>query len=280
MRACGCSAMRLAGLFGIALAMLLPRPVAAATLPKKSETKQIVLLLPGRSLLEQRLPRFIQARPGQYVAASTLQRACATLMPSADSLLLFLPDSQHCEKVTVREQIVLRQRLRQLTGRWPTEDPLVRLGKKPFLVMAPAPRQTAPLKTACTCANTPPDGVTMCTAQTRTAGKPIATVEYLATDADGDPLAGTFSYQYDSDPVQAGLPSPLTSSCTPAAGSLQCKIDGNAPAQSGSLQLMLKVSDGIATPDLHLMSLLQVLATSDRIFVGSFEDPATLSCAP
>jgi hypothetical protein len=65
--------------------------------------------------------------------------------------------------------------------------------------------------------------------------------------------------------------------CTPAPGTLQCTIDGNAPAQPGILQLMLTVNDGIA--DLQLTSLLQVLAVSDRVFANGFENAATSSCS-
>lgn len=277
MRACGYFVMRLAGLLGIALAMLLPRPGAAAASPEKHAAPQVVLLLPGRSLLERRLPVFIEVQPGQYLSASTLQRACATPMLRADSLLLFFPVSQQCEHIAVHDQVWLRQRLQQLTGRWPTDDPLVRLSEQPFLAIAPAPPK-AP-NAGCTCPNTPPDGVVMCGAQTQTAGTPISTVEYLASDADGDALTGTFSYQQDAGPLQSGLPSPLTSMCTPAPGALQCTIDGNAPAQPGILQLMLTVSDGIAVPDLQLTSLLQVLAASDRIFANGFENAATSSCS-
>lgn len=277
MRPCGFFAMRSAALLGIALAILLPCPGAAATSVDKHAAPQVVLLLSGRSLLERRLPAFIGARPGQYLSASTLQRACGTPMLRVDSVLLFLPASQQCEHIAAQDQVWLRQLLQQLTGRWPTDDVLVRLREQPFLAIAPAPpRITNP---GCTCPNTPPNGVAMCGAQTQTGGTPISTVEYLATDADGDSLTGTFSYQFDADPVQSGLPPPLTSMCTPAPGTLQCTIDGNAPAQAGILQLMLTVSDGISMPDLQLTSLLQVIAASDRIFVNGFEDATMSSCS-
>jgi hypothetical protein len=275
MSRCGYFAMRLAALLGLALAM--PRAEAAAADPKNSQAPQVVMLLPGRSLLEHSLPASIEVRPGRYLAASTLQRACTMPSLRADSLLLFLPDLQRCELVTLPERVALRQRLHQLTGRWPTEDPLLRLRERHFVTLVPDPALTASPKTACSCL--PPNGVVMCNAQTRAAGAPIATVEYLAADSDGDALTGTFSYQLNANPVVDGLPSPLTSSCTPATGSLQCTINGNAPAQPGSLQLMLTVTDGITLPNLQLTSLLQVLATSDRVFAGGFEDPSILSCA-
>jgi hypothetical protein len=278
MRACGHFAMRLAGLLGIALAVVSAYAGAVATGTEKSEAPQVVMLLPGRSLLEHRLPAFMEVQPGRYLAASALQHACTMPSLRADSLLLFLPDLQLCVQVTVPEQVALRQRLQQLTGRWPIEDPLVRLRGLPFLAIAPAPPKTDGPKAPCTC-NTPPDGVAMCGAQTHTTGTPISTVEYLASDTDNDALTGTFSYQHDADPVQSGLPSPLTSMCTPSPGALQCTINGNAPAQPGILQLMLTVSDGISVPDLQLTSLLQVLAASDRIFANGLEDPATSSCS-
>ena len=269
--------MRIAGMLGIAVAMLAPRPGVAADRPEKHEAPQVVVVLAGRSLLERRLPTFIEVQPGQYLAASALQRACTTPMLRPESLLLFLPAAQSCEQITRQDQVSLPRRLHQLTGRWPTDDALIRLREQPFLAIAPAPAQTGGPKSACICPNTPPDGVSMCDAQTRTAGTTIATVEYLASDADGDALSGVYSYQHDADPVQTGLPPPLTSSCTPAPGTLQCKIDGNAPSQPGILQLRLTVSDGIA--DLQLTSRLQVLAASDRVFAGGFENAATLSCS-
>jgi hypothetical protein len=99
---------------------------------------------------------------------------------------MFLPASQHCEKVSAQAQITLRQRLRQLTGRWPADDPQVSLRERPFVVVAPAPKRMVSLNTGCVCPNKPPDGVSMCSAQTRTTGTPIATVEYIASDPDGD----------------------------------------------------------------------------------------------
>jgi hypothetical protein len=277
MRGWGHFAMRFAGLLGIALVVLTPRPAAAAADPEKHAPPQVVLLLPVRSLLERRLPAFIEVQPGQYLAASTLRQACTTPMLRADNLLLFLPVSQHCEQIAVQDRVSLRQRLQRLTGRWPTDDPQVRLREQPFLAIAPALPKTDGPRAGCTCPNTAPDGVVMCDAQTHTAGTPISTVEYLASDADGDALTGAFSYQHNADPVQAGLPPPLTSMCTPAPGTLQCTIDGNAPAQPGILQLMLTVNDGIA--DLQLTSLLQVLAVSDRVFANGFENAATSSCS-
>jgi len=278
MRACGCFAMRLAGSLGLVLATLPLHLAAAAADAEKSEAPQVVMLLPGRSLLGHRLPAFIEIQPGRYLAATTLQRVCTTPSLRADSLLLFLPDLQLCQQVSVPEQIALRQRLQQLTGRWPSEDPMVRLRAQPVLVIAPDPSLIVSPKTACSCPNQPPDGEVMCNAQTRTVGATIAMVEYIATDADGDALSGTFSYQHDADAVQGGLPFSLTSSCTPSPGALQCTINGTTPAQPGNLQLMLTVSDGISVPDLQLTSLLQVLAASDRIFANGLEDPATSSC--
>jgi hypothetical protein len=276
MRACGHFAMRLAGLLGICPLMLSLHASAASTGAEKSEAPQVVMLVQGRSLIEHRLPNFIEVQPGRYLAASTLQRACTMPSLRADSLLLFLPDLQLCEQVSVPERVALRQRLQKLTGRWPTQDPLLRLREQPVVAIAPRPALKVNSNTACTC--TPPNGVVMCSAQARTASTPIAPVEYLAADADGEALTGAFSYQFNADPVVDGLPSPLTSACTPAPGALQCTISGSAPAQPGKLQLMLTVSDGITAPDLQLTSLLQVLAVSDRVFTNGFENPATLSC--
>lgn len=169
-------AMRLAVLFGIALAMLAPRVEAAALQPEQDPAAQVVVLLPGRSLHERRLPALIQIQPGRYMLASTLERVCAKLMPRADSLLMFLPASRSCEMVDAQARVTLRQRLRQLTGRWLANGPQSRLREQSFVVVAPAPtlvNQSA----SCTCPNKPPNGVSMCTAQARTTGQPIGTVE-------------------------------------------------------------------------------------------------------
>lgn len=61
-------------------------------------------------------------------------------------------------------------------------------------------------------------------------------------------------------------------------GALQCTVNGNAPAQPGNLQLLLTVSDGISLSDLLLVSGLEVLDVSERVYASGFEDPANLTC--
>jgi len=276
MRACGRRAVQRALLCGIALVAPTLCSGADATIAQNHSAPQAILLLPARSLLEQRLPAFIQVQPGEFLATAKLQHACMGPKLRVENLLLFHPASQHCEQLTVADQVWLRQRLQKLTGRWLTQDPRERLREQPFLMVAAAlPKAVVP-NGQCTCPNTAPNGVAMCDTQVQTAGTPISTVEYLSSDADGDALTATFSFQHDADPVQPGLPPPLISSCTPAPGALQCTIDGNAPAQPGILQLMLSVDDGIA--HLQLTSLLQVLAISDRVFANGYENAATSSC--
>jgi len=271
MRVLGRPATRPAVLLCVGVAMLMPDLGAAAPREALLEPPQAVVLVQARTVLDRRLAAFIEIQPGRYLAARTLQAACATPSLRADSLLLFFPDAQRCEHIPALQQHGLRLRLERLTGRSPVADPLAHLREKPYLSIAPPPPPTVRDKTGCTCPNTAPIGTVICDAQTRAAGTPITTVEYLASDADVDPLAGTFTYQRGADPVQAGLPSPLNGLCSPAAGTLQCTVTGNAPAQLGIFQLKLAVSDG--TDTLMLTSQLEVVASNPgQIFVDGFEN--------
>ena len=276
MRTCGCFLARLAALLGIALTTLLPQSAAdAASSSVAAAEPQGVVLLPGRSVVERRLPAFMQIQPGRFLAARAVEHACWTPRLNADSLLLFLPDSQHCEQVSLQDRASLPHRLQQLTGRWPTRDLQAGLFNQPFLAIAPARHSQDQVATTCGCLNNfPPTGAAMCAAQTRTAGTPIGPVEFLATDVDSTSLSGEFTYQQDSDSVHVGLPSSLTSSCLPGSGTLQCTVDGLAPAPAGILQLTLTVSDGSST--LPLSTLVEVLAVGDRVFADGFEPPGCL----
>ena len=273
---CGWHSTRLLLLLGIALSILAPGSSVADESLIAGAKPQAVVLLSGRSLLEHRLPAFMQIQPGQFLSARAVQQACTTPQLKSDSLLVFLPESQYCEQLQIQDRISLRQQLHQLTGHWPMGDPLLHLDTQPFLVIAPA-HDTSDLArlgllASCTCpSNSPPTGSVMCTAQTRTADTAIGTVTFVANDADGDSLSSAFSYQRDADPVQSGLPASLTSSCVAVpTGTLQCTVNGTAPGPAGIVQLNLAVSDGMAT--LPLQSLIEVLvAVPDRIFASTFE---------
>lgn len=242
------------------------------------------MLLRGDKLLERRLARFLEIQPGRFLVSSKIQSACVTPAVRPDSWLLFFPDTHDCLQIAHMDTLILRQRLHAITGRWPPADLLGRLQQQPFLTLlvdpdskpVPALRSQSLRLPECTCdANTAPQGVVACEVQTRTIGARIAVIEYLVTDADGDPLVGVFSHQRDTNPVQSGLPSPLAFSCGSDLGTLQCTITGNAPGQAGDFRLMLAVSDGAAT--LNLASLLKVsAASSDQIFLDSFATPVCL----
>lgn len=258
-------------LLGIALSMLMPQAANAARFSDTEAKPQAVLLLHGQTLLAQRMPAFIQIQPGRFLSTRRMMRACARLPLNNESLFLYLPDSQHCELIRPQDQLLLRRRLHKLTGHWLMDHPQARLHERPFLAIAPAHDSSDQARTSCSCSNNnPPEGVVMCDAQTRTAGTPIGPIEFLASDADGDALSPDFSYQRDADPVLQGLPSPLTSSCTPGSGTLQCIVNGFAPAPAGIWQINLMVSDGSAAVPLN--SLLEVLApVQGRIFADGFE---------
>lgn len=278
MLTCRWHSTRLLVVLGIALSTFWSGTSVAAESPVAKAKPQIVVLFPGRSLVERRLPVFMQIQPGKFLAARVVQQACTTPQLKSDSLLMFLPDSHTCVQLEIQDRISLRRQLHQLTGRWPMSDPLVHLDTQPFLVFAPA-HDTSDLArlgllASCTCPdNTAPTGSVMCTAQTRTADTPIGTVTFVANDADGDSLSEAFSYQRDAGPVQPGLPSSLTSSCVAVpAGTLQCTINGSAPGPAGIVQLNVDISDGMAT--LPLNSLIEVLAAfPDRIFADGYEYP-------
>lgn len=252
--------------------MLAP-PAALATQTELAGAKpQSVVLLPGRSLIDRRLPSFLQIEPGRFLAAMAVQQACTNPQLKADSLLAFLPDMGFCVQIDSQDRMLLRQRVRELTGRWPMSDLQTRLSTQAFVAIAPAHHSENQVMASCTCPfNHAPTGSVQCVAQTRNADTVISTVTFLANDIDGDALSETFSYQRDANPVQAGLPSSLSSSCTNTPGTLQCTVNGNAPGPAGIVQLNLSVSDGNAS--LPLNSLLEVLAPADRIFADGFELP-------
>lgn len=259
----------IAPLLGMVLAIAAAHCAQAAPL-----RAQPVVLISGQSIVERDLPAFMEVQAGRFVASRVIQRACMRPGLKDDSLLLFLPDSDHCELIDAQGKILLPQRLHALSGRLPVRDPQDLLRDQHFAVMRPSFDSGHQRTTGCTCpGNTPPTGSVTCEAQTRTAGDPIGTVVFLADDADGDTLSGIFTYQHDADPVQPGLPAPLSSSCQPGQGTLQCTVNGNAPALPGILALNLAVSDG--TANLHLDSLLEVLAPVEgRIFADGFELPS------
>lgn len=251
---------------------LMASVAAASVQPTSTLSKhQTVVLVSGRSLVGRRLPAFLQIEPGRYLSARAVQQACATPQLKSDSLLAFLPDLQLCIQMDNQDRLLLRQRMHELSGRWPTRNLLADLDTQAFVAIAPPRAPNALSLATCTCpVNHAPTGNVQCTAQTRTADAPIGTVTFNASDVDGDALSGTFSYQRDADPVQAGLPSSLTSACTSSPGTLQCTVNGTAPAPAGIVQLNLNVSDGNAS--LPLNSLLEVLAVvPDRIFADGFE---------
>lgn len=256
---------------GIA-ACSLTASVAAAAMPGIVGTSpQAVVLVPGRSIVAQRLPAFLQIEPGRFVAGRAVTNACVTPQVTNDSLLAYFPELQLCVPLNREDRLLLQQRVHELTGRWPVRDLAAELDAQPFVAIVPPPIASARSRASCTCPqNHAPTGSVQCNAQTRTADTPIGTVTFSANDVDGDALSGAFSYQRDADPVQAGLPGSLASSCTNGSGSLQCTVNGTAPGPAGIVQLSLSVSDGSAS--LPLQSLLEVLApVPDRIFSSGFE---------
>ncbi|MBL38891.1 MAG: hypothetical protein CMP07_10835 [Xanthomonadales bacterium] len=254
-------------------ALLVSSQVGAATSEPGAATHEPVVMLSGGQLTDRRLAAFVEIQAGHYLASSALRHACMKLAVRPDSLLLFFPNSQRCEQITQVDTLMLPQRLHAITGRRPPPDLLRRLHDRPFLALAAVP-QTQSLRAGdCSCpANTAPEGMVVCQVQTRTTGSRIAPIDYLAADADGDPLSGVFTHQRGIDPIQPGLPAPLTSTCTADPGALLCTITGNAPDQASDLQLMLAVSDGAAT--LNLVSLLEVAPRDGGlVFFDGFETP-------
>lgn len=269
---CGCFVARLAALLGIAFATITPPSADAASSPGANAGPQVVVLISGRNVLGRQLPAFMQIQPGRFLAAREVERACRMPRLKADSLLLYLPDSQRCEQISVQGQITLRRRLQKLTGRWPLPDVKASMRNQPFLALAPARHALDQATANCGCLNNvPPIAVTTCAAQARTVSTPIGQVQFLANDVDSTSLSSEFTYRLDSGPVQAGLPSPLDASCASGSGTLQCTVSGQAPASAGILQLNLTVSDGTST--VPVWSLLNVLAVGDQVFADGFDLP-------
>ena len=253
----------------IGLVVLVSLTANAAEPRGGSSKPQAVVLVVGRDLLERRLPAFMQFEPGRFIRGDIVQRACDSPSVKVDSLLLFLPDSATCAQVHLQDRIALGAHLQQLTGRRQMNGSLLRQVDQPFVAIAPVNDSSDQIGAGCSC-NLAPTGLAMCDAQVRTAGTPIAPVQFLATDTDSGSLTGTFTYQRDANPQQPGLPPTITSSCTPGYGTLQCTIAGTAPAPAGILQLMLTVSDGNSS--LPLSTLLGVLAPVDsQIFANGFD---------
>lgn len=273
MSMCAWGPMRLFLVLSITLSLWVPRLVHAAPYPVVDAKAQVIVLVPARSLAERELRPFFQIQPGRFISTRLIRQACATPQLQADSLLLFLPDSKQCEQLGARDKLLLRQRIHELSGRWFANDPLQRLQEQPFLSIAPNPPPDARglAWATCTCPeNTAPTGSVSCAAQTRTADTTIGSVVFLANDSDGDALSATFSYQRDAQPVQSGLPATLTQTCSAAAGTLECMVDGTAPGPAGIVQINLSVNDGSAT--VQIDSLLEILAPVEgRIFADGFE---------
>lgn len=270
MRTLGSAATLRTVMFGFGLLSVFLRPADAVAGAVADSNQQTVVIVLGRSLLEHRLPDVLQIEHGRFVSALDVQRACATPNLTADSTLLFFPNSKTCERVTDQTLVSLRLRLQKLTGRWLAVDPLDRAQTEAFVSIEPMRHSPNQLAGMCGCsADKPPDGISTCSDQTRTAGDSIGPVEFLATDSDSPTLTGAFSFQRDSDPAEVGLPPEIMSSCTSGTGTLQCTLTGTAPAPAGILQLTFDVSDGTFT--LPLETRLEVLAVGDRVFADNFE---------
>ena len=268
MRMIASAAKRVAALVGCGLFIALPGQASAN--PIADPTEQTVVVILARNLLEHRLPDVMQIEHGRFLMARDVQRACATSSFTAESTLLFFPDSKTCERVTDQKLISLPDRLQKITGRWLAIDPLTRAQNELFVAITPPSHSPTQMLAMCGCSvDVPPEGASSCSTQTRTAGTSIGAVEFMATDADTPTLTGQFSYQRDADPAEMGLPPEITSSCTSGTGTLQCTLTGSAPAPAGFLQFTFDVSDGTYT--LPLETSLQVLAAGDRIFADNFE---------
>jgi len=232
---------------------------------------ETVIVLRAFQLSTDRHSSFFETRPGRWVSVRSVHQACHSPGQSADALLLYLPVSNRCEEVSRAQHLTLERRLIELTGRHAPADLLARVDTQ-AVTLAPPPKVVLN-RGLCSCPdNNAPEGSVGCLAQVKDAGHPIASIDFAATDVDGDTLAAEFSYQFGGDPIQAGLPAPLASNCTNGPGSLQCSISGPAPAEAGDLALTLAVSDGIDSIDLSAQ--LQILSlVGGPLFIERFENP-------
>lgn len=275
MRSCGLDRPSLPTLAALVMmfVLMVVLPQWAEAVPSDrgiAEPEPVVILL-GAALLERRLAAFVEIRPGHFLASREIQAACLRPAVRADSVLLFFPETKTCDQLGPAGRLELGNRLHAITGVRPPTDLWVRLRQQQLLPLAPRLRAQSLAVRGCTCAgNDPPVGMVACEVQSRTQGAPIAAIDYLASDPDGDVLSGVFTHQLGIDPVQNGLPASLTSTCNADPGSLQCTIIGSAPDQPGDLLLMLAVSDGTVTLD--LVSVLEVTAAGgELLFIDQFE---------
>jgi hypothetical protein len=241
---------------------IVPNPAAAI---------ETVLVLRVDQLTDRSRQMPFDVGPGRYQHARVLRDAC--LKPGLDEgeILLYFPERQECRSVPRQERLVLRRSLFALTGSQPPMDLFEQLDAG--VVTLPARPESSRVHRICICPdNNAPEGSTGCSAQVKDAGSAIATITFDAVDADGDPLTAQFSHRQGAEPVQVGLPSPLRSTCSGGAGSLQCRIAGPAPAQSGDFELMVDVSDQVTTLTLSAQ-LLVVPVVGEPVFMDRYEIP-------
>jgi len=261
-----CKMLKTSAAIGLPLALLMS---ALASSP--AIALETVLVLRVDQLTDRARLRPFNVGPGRYQNARVLREACLKPGLDEDEILLYFPDRQHCRRVSREERLVLQRSLLALTGSQPPIDLFDRLDTQ-VVTLAARPERVGS-RGICICPdNNAPEGSIDCTAQVKDAGSAIAVINFDVSDADGDPLTAQFSHRQGIEAVQAGLPSPLRSTCTSAPGSLQCSVAGPAPAQAGDFELMVDVTDQVATLTLSAQLMVTPIA-GEPVFIDRYEMP-------
>lgn len=212
-----------------------------------------LLLLQPEVLKGGALPAVIPLAPGRLLVREHVLRHCArAAMRSPDRRLHYDVDTQRCVAAApgpAWQPGTFDARAGKASDAH-IADQLAALG---YAVVMP-PVRPLQAKYACSCPqNRSPDGVVVCPSQVADVSRAIAPIEFLAQDADGDALTGSFSHAEDGAAPLAGMAPGLRSNCTAAAGSLACEVSGRPLGASSVLTLNWSVSDGLATLPLQAL---------------------------
>ena len=238
---------------------------------------EAVLAFRASSLKRGELPPSIVVRNAPQVFRTQISLACLGLPLQPQDLLLYFTESRHCQRMPAPRSVSENQDskmagLAELSQSQATVE--AALQKQALVVLQPQV-QAAPPAGLCICrGDSPPDiSISAGSQQTVFMGDPIQTVVFSASDVDSPSLSYEFSWRLDGGASQPGLPGTLAPSCSAGPGTLDCTIDGLAPAQFGLYKITIIVADGINYTFAEIsISVTTILPTELPIFLQGFED--------
>lgn len=244
------------------LGLFLSAPAAAKLSP--------LVVLEADLLTQRPLAPALRIDHATWLHLPRVIRACAgQLRPGAD-LVVFFPQSDRCEVIRNSGKVRMQAELTAIHPALAGAQVRRRLDQDAIAVVRPVARpRFKGLLCTCPTTNQVPEGAVQCASQNTEQNRPVAPIEFMASDADGDTLTPAFSHTLDGGGSVAELPSPLVSDCASQLGTLSCTVTGRSPTAGGNYVLTLAVSDGSAV--LELDAELAVTADPDRPFDDSFE---------